>query len=108
MAQSWLRKAIDKGCASWDRHLHKLLYMLFQSVPGMRAGDVSRSPLYIDSEFVAWKDLEMTLQKHLDHAPSVQDLRLKITLKYIKGFKSVFSSLLVSSTSSSLEANAVS
>ncbi|SMY23111.1 unnamed protein product [Zymoseptoria tritici ST99CH_1A5] len=93
MANAWLRKAFLRGCINWDRHLHCLLYVLLLAATGMRPGDLTRSGGYKGVEWLPWEDLELDLRPdRLDLAAvedlTVQDLRLKITLKYCKGKKS--------------------
>ncbi|SMY23104.1 unnamed protein product [Zymoseptoria tritici ST99CH_1A5] len=92
MADTWLRKAFLQGCLDWDRHLHCLLYVLLLAATGMRPGDLTRSRGYKGAEWLPWEDLELVLRpERLDLVTvqdlTVQDLRLKITLKYTRGKK---------------------
>lgn len=88
LANTWIEKSLVDGCLSWDTVLLKLLSVLLMAGLAARCGDITRSALYQGTEFLTFRDVEITLSSQLgDKAPSVQDLRGKFTLKYTKGKK---------------------
>ncbi|KAH9223686.1 hypothetical protein DL95DRAFT_453629 [Leptodontidium sp. 2 PMI_412] len=87
LAHAWLGKAILQGCISWDKVLLKLLNVVLLSALAARSGDVARSHLYKGDEALCWQDIELTLSGEETEGLSVQNLRAKVNLKYLKGRK---------------------
>ena len=87
LSQAWLEKAISEGCVSWDKVLLKLLNVVIMSTLSARAGDIARSHLYKGDEVLCWKDIELTLSSDATMSLSVQNLRARITLRFLKSRK---------------------
>jgi hypothetical protein len=60
-----------------------------QSAVCARFGDVASSPLYTGDEYLAYKDVQLVLQRGFTNPPTVQDLEATFTLRYTKGNKKV-------------------
>jgi hypothetical protein len=85
MARIWIHESISNGCISWDRVLLKLLSVILMSALAARCGDIGRFYLYKEMECLCWSDVELTLASYdEDRAPSVQDLRAKFALRFLK------------------------
>lgn len=88
MGNCWIEKSLADGCISWDRVLLKLLSVVLMSALAARCGDIARAHLYKEMECLCWANMELTLSSDYgDRAPSVQDLRGKFTLRFLKGKK---------------------
>lgn len=87
MAQTWLDRALNEGCLSWDRTLLKLLGVLLQASCSSRSGDIARSSLYEGFECLCYKHLELSVKDRKKPLDSVQNLTLKVTLEFMKGSK---------------------
>ncbi|KAG6362413.1 hypothetical protein INS49_010643 [Diaporthe citri] len=87
MAQTWLERALNEGCLSWDRTLLKLLGILLQASCSSRSGDVARSSLYEGFECLCYKHLELSIKDRKKPLDSVQNLTLKVTQEFMKNYK---------------------
>lgn len=81
IADAWLEKSLPYGCISWDETLLKLLAVVLTSTLRPRGGTVYG--LYSSISALCFNDIELILTPPSNNrAPSVQDLRGKITLKF--------------------------
>jgi hypothetical protein len=62
------------------------LHVLLPASLASRAGDVSQAAGYTGTEYLQWKDIEISFHGNAD-APKLENLVAKITLKYQKGVK---------------------
>lgn len=84
MCVAILSDAILSGTPSWDRTIYGALYLSIISALAARAGDIMQTSGYSGDEFLAFKDIEITLIK--DDC-GVEKLWAVYTLRATKGYK---------------------
>jgi hypothetical protein len=87
MIETYLSNCLSSGVRDWDLPLIGALAFTLQYALCARAGDMTRAQLYTGKEFLAYKDVEITLRNDHSSPPSVQDLRACVHLRYTKGQK---------------------
>ncbi|KAG9700351.1 hypothetical protein KCU69_g7612, partial [Aureobasidium melanogenum] len=86
MVQAFLASGHEKGLRSWDVHIMKILHVLLPASLASRAGDVSQADGYTGTEYLQWKDIQISFKDNAD-VPKLENLVAKVTLKYRKGVK---------------------
>ncbi|OKP00963.1 hypothetical protein PENSUB_7544 [Penicillium subrubescens] len=82
-----LAAAFLENAAQLDKNNEENLPSTLQSAVCARFGDVARSPLYTGDVYLAYKDVQLVLQRGFTNPPTVQDLEATFTLRYTKGNK---------------------
>lgn len=86
IVRAYVDRAITKGTLSWDLIIARCLSITLVASLGVRAGDLARSRFYAGQEYLQYRHLHLYLD---GNEPRFENLRLEITLEYIKGHKDI-------------------
>lgn len=75
-----LMSCLSNGTRDWDKPLVNTLAFILQYALCARAGDVTRSGLYTGDQFLAYKDILLTLRRGASTTPNVNDLTARFHL----------------------------
>lgn len=87
MVQGHLQNCLSSGVRDWDLQLICILAFVLQYTLCSRAGDLTRSRYYTGRQFLAYKDVSITLREDHANSPTVQDLKACVQLRFTKGRK---------------------
>lgn len=76
-----LMSCLSHGTRDWDKPLVNTLAFILQYALCARAGDVTRSHLYTGDQFLAYKDIQLTLRRGASTTPNVNDLTARFHLR---------------------------
>lgn len=87
MVETHVQNCLSGGVRDWDQQLIGILAFVLQYALSARVGDLTRSDCYTGNEFLAWKDVQLTLRDGYTSPPTVQDLKACVQLRFTKGQK---------------------
>ena len=90
MTESFVTGALTEGCISWDVVVHKVLSVVLMQSLDTRAGEIARSNHCTGSEYLAWKDVTLTVVGEAQ----VGKIEASILIRIEKGSKQVTKSSL--------------
>lgn len=79
-----IEDATNGGTRSWDVTVSKILTLVLLGTLGARGGDLAQSDGYKGLEYSRWSHMEIKVK---GPEPSLDNLRLKVTVAYEKGYK---------------------
>ncbi|KAK3625938.1 hypothetical protein LTR56_020153 [Elasticomyces elasticus] len=89
LIRAYLAHTLKHGTMNWDITISRCLGVVLQAALGCRAGDVTRTVGYKGTEYMKFRDIDLTLDISKTGDPNVTlaDVQATVTISHAKGFK---------------------